>query len=170
MKIKNAKLYETEIREKIWEIWYDEKYQYYFGTDWRRDFSLADAENSPCHHDFAIFNDDDELIGYIGYSIDLESRIAERFGAINFSDDKLIFGKVICQIIKDCFLKFGMNVVEWCVICGNPIEKSYDRLCERYGGRIVGVKRRRAKDMAGNPCDFKMYEILREDFLEAINK
>lgn len=170
MKIKNAKLYETEIREKMWEIWYDERYQYYFGTDWRRDFSLGDTENSPCHHDFAIFNDDDELIGYIGYSIDLELRIAERFGAINFSNDKLTFGKAMCQIIKNCFMKFGIEIVEWCVVRGNPIEKSYDRMCEKYGGRIVGVKHKRAKDIAGNFCDFKMYEILREDFLKKMNK
>lgn len=166
MKIINAKLREDEIRRKAWEIWYDEKYQYYFGTDWRRDFSLADDGNSPCRHDFAIVDDNNRLIGYIGYNIDLELRVAERFGAINFTDDKIAFGRALRQVIEDCFLKFGMEVVEWCVVCGNPIEKSYDRACKKLGGRIVGIKRKRAKDMAGRPCDFKMYEVLREDFLK----
>lgn len=170
MKLKNAKLYEKEIKYKMWEIWYDEKYQYYFGGEWRRDFSLADNDNSPCRHEFAVLNDDNELIGFIGYNVDLELRIAQRFGAINFSDNKLSFGKALFQVIEDCFLKFGLEVVEWCVVCGNPVERSYDRMCERFGGHIVGIKHRRAKDMAGNPCDFKTYEILREDFLKAMKR
>ena len=32
MKLVNAKLYEEQIKRKMWEIWYDEKYQYYFGV------------------------------------------------------------------------------------------------------------------------------------------
>lgn len=42
MKLVNAKLYEEQIKRKMWEIWYDEKYQYYFGGSWRSDFSLVD--------------------------------------------------------------------------------------------------------------------------------
>lgn len=170
MKLANAKLYEEEIKRKMWEIWYDEKYQYYFGGEWRRDFSLADRDNSPCEHSFAVLDNGGELIGFIAYSVDLELRIAQRFGAINFSEDRLSFGMALKQVIQNCFVKFGMEVVEWCVVVGNPIEKNYDRMCERFGGHIVGIKHRRAKDMAGNPHDFKTYEILREDFLKAIKR
>ena len=95
-------------------------------------------------------------------------RIAQWFGAINFSDDKFAFGQALRQVITDCFLKFGMEVVEWNVICGNPIEKSYDKMCEKLGGHIVGIRHRRAMDLAGNIHDNKSYEILREDFLKAI--
>lgn len=170
MKLVNAKLYEEEIKRKMWEIWYDKKYQYYFGGEWRRDFSLADRDNSPCEHAFAVLSDDGELVGFISYSVDLELRIAQRFGAINFTNNKITFGKALMQVIKNCFLKFGMEVVEWYVVCGNPVEKCYDRMCERYGGHIVGIKHRRAKDMAGNPCDFKTYEILREDFIRKMER
>jgi len=170
MKLENAKLHEDEIKHKMWSIWYDEKYQYYFGGEWRRDFSLADSDNSPCRHEFAVLNDNDELIGFIGYNIDLELRIAERFGAINFSDDKLTFGRALAQVVRECFMKFGMEVVEWCVVCGNPIERSYDRMCEKFGGQIVGIKHHRAKDMSGEPHDFKIYEILKKDFMKAFGK
>lgn len=30
MKLVNAKLYKEQIRRKFWEIWYDEKYQFYW--------------------------------------------------------------------------------------------------------------------------------------------
>lgn len=150
MKLVNAKLYEQEIKKKMWEIWYDEKYQYYFGGEGRWDFSLDNNANEFQKRSFAVLNDDNNLIGLISYSVDFEMRIAQWFGAINFSDDKLSFGKALRQVIEDCFLKFGMEVVEWNVVCGNPIEKSYDRMCQKLGGRIIGVRHNRTKDLAGN--------------------
>lgn len=170
MKLVNAKLYEEQIKRKMWEIWYDERYQYYFGGNWRSDFSLTDNPGDYQKYAFAVLNNNDELIGCIKYSVDNEMRVAQWFGAINFSEDKLTFGKALRQVIEDCFLKFGMEVVEWNVICGNPVERSYDRMCERLGGRIIGIRRNRAKDMAGNVHDDKSYEILREDFLQAFGK
>lgn len=168
MKIANAKLYEEQIKRKFWEIWYDEKYQFYFGGSWRSDFSLADNPGGLQERGFAVLSDEDELLGYISYSVDNEMRIAQWFGAINFSNDKITFGLALRQVIKDCFLKFGMEVVEWNVICGNPIERSYDKMCEKLGGRIVGIRHRRTKDLAGNVHDNKLYEILRDDFLRTI--
>ena len=112
MKLVNAKLFEEQIRRKMWEIWYDEKYQYYFGGNWRTDFSLADNNDYP-KRSFAVLNNSDELIGYISYAVNTELRIAQWFGAINFSDDKFAFGQALRQVITDCFLKFGMEVVEW---------------------------------------------------------
>lgn len=167
MKLVNAKLYEEQIRHKLWEVWYDEKYQYYFGGSERQDFSIGDSYEGCPKRYFAVLNDSDELLGYIGYSVDTDLGVAMWFGAINFSDDKLTFGKALKQVIEDCFLKFGMNVVEWVVVRGNPIERSYDRICEKLGGHIVGIRHKRAKDLAGNVCDDKIYEILREDFLAA---
>lgn len=168
MKLVNAKLYEEQIKRKMWEIWYDEKYQYYFGGNWRSDFSLADNNNDYLKRAFAVLNNSEELIGYISYSVDNELRIAQWFGAINFSNDKLTFGKALRQVITDCFLKFGMEVVEWNVICGNPIEPSYDRMCEKLGGQIIGISHHRAIDLAGNIHNTKSYEILRENFLKTI--
>lgn len=170
MKLVNAKLYEEEIKQKCWEIWYDEKYQFYFNGGWRNDFSLDDSNpNEFQRRGFAVLNSNDELIGYIGYYVDNEMRISLWFEAINFSDDKLTFGLALRQVIMDCFLKFGMEVVEWNVVCGNPIERSYDKICEKLGGSIIGIRHRRAKDLAGNIYDDKTYEILRENFLKAVN-
>lgn len=69
------------------------------------------------------------------------------FGAINFSNDKLTFGRDLVQVIDDIFCSFGLERMEFKVVCGNPIERSYDRMVERFGGRIVGVRKRVAKLM-----------------------
>ncbi len=169
MKLVNAKLYEEEIRRKMWEVWYDEKYQYFWGGSWRSDFSLDNKNNEWPRRAFAVLNNKDELIGCITYSIDTDLRIAQWFGAINFSDDKITFGRALRQVIDDCFIKFGMNVLEWNVICGNPIERSYDRMCQRLGGHIIGIRHNRSRDLAGNPLNDKAYEILREDYLRAVH-
>ena len=63
-----------------------------------------------------------------------------------------------------------MNVIEWNVICGNPIEPSYDRMCEKLGGHIIGIRHNRSRDLAGNPLNDKSYEILREDYLKATGR
>lgn len=170
MKLVNAKLYEEQIKKEMWKIWYDERYQYYFGGNQRRDFSISDNSCDGTCRAFAVLDNDNKLIGVIRYYVDSETRVAQWFGAINFTSDKVTFGRALVQVIKDCFIKFGVNVVEWRVICGNPIERSYDRLCKRFGGRIVGIRRNRVLDMAGNVHDDKTYEILREDFFKTLGK
>lgn len=165
MKIINAKLFEEEIKNKFWEIWYDEKYQYYFGGNYRRDFEIIDSENG-INRDFAIIGDKGDVIGYIGYTFDTELKIAKWFGAINFSNQKVQFGMALKQVIYDCFNKFGADLVSFEVIVGNPVECEYDRLCEKVGGRVVGTKSNRAVNMKGEKCNVKEYEIKREDFLK----
>lgn len=170
MKIVNAKLYEEEIRHKMWEIWYDEKYQFYFGGTQRWDFSIQDGNNGYENRVFAVLDRNDSLIGCISYSVDIEMRVAYSFGAINFSDDKFTFGKALFQVINECFTKYGLNVIEWNVICGNPIEKSYDKMCKKFGGRIIGIRKNRARDIFGNIHDDKIYEILKEDYMNSVKK
>ena len=72
MKLVNAKLYEEQIKRKMWGIWYDEKYQYYFGGNYRSDFSLADNTGDYQKRAFAVLSNSDELLGYISYSVDNE--------------------------------------------------------------------------------------------------
>jgi hypothetical protein len=72
------------------------------------------------------------------------------------------------QVIEDIFIKFGMETLEFNVICGNPIEHSYDRIVQRLGGQILCTRHARAKDLAGNLLDDKIYEIQRSQFLEHI--
>ena len=172
MSIVNAKLYEEEIRRKMWEVWYDEKYQYYFGDSRRGDFQIQEDSNGYVNHAFAVLDVNNALIGVISYSIDVTAKVAKWFGAINFSDttaNKLTFSKALYQVITECFTKFGCEVVEWQVIQGNPVEKGYDRVCTRVGGKIAGILHRRALDLQGNIHDVKIYEILREDFLNWYN-
>lgn len=114
---------------------------------------------------FVSVNSKGEVIGYITYCVNRKTQSAYDFGAMNFSNDKITFGKDLYQVIDDVFCKFNFQRMEFNVVCGNPIERSYDRMVKRLGGRIVGIRKRVSSILDNQLCDDKIYEILREDYL-----
>lgn len=163
----NAYLYEEQIQHAMYEVWYDPAFQYYFMGSYHDDFNLNHDEGDWYCRCFASVNSQGELLGYIGYKIDHEVNSASNFGAINFSKDAFTFGRDLCQVIDDIFCKFNMNRLEFAVVIGNPVERSYDRMVEKYGGKILCIRHDVAKDMAGNIHDDKSYEIMQRDYLAA---
>lgn len=161
----NAFKYEQEIKTKFLDVWYDPKYQYYFGGTHREPYALPNNGDWYCRT-FVSLNKEGEVIGMIGYSVDNEVNRAHSFGAINFSNDIITFGFDLRQAIDDIFIKFGMNKMEFNVIRGNPIEKSYDRIVEKIGGRILCIRKDTAKLMNGTIVDDKVYEVMRSDYLK----
>ena len=119
---------------------------------------------------FVSLNSDGEVIGVIDYHIDRECDMATWFGAINFTDNKVVFGKDLAQVIDDIFCKFNMRKLEFCVIIGNPIEHTYDRMVKQYGGQVTGIRHKCVKLLDGNYYDDKSYEIFREDYIAAKEK
>lgn len=161
----NARKYKEEINKKLIDTWYDDKYKYYHVGNWHREYNPPEDDwERMC---FVSLDKDKNIIGLILYSLDRNISSAYDFGAINFSDNKVVFGKDLCQVIDDIFCKFNMQRIEFNVVCGNPIEKSYDRMVAKYGGRIVGTRKRVAKLLDNQIYDDKIYEILREDYLES---
>lgn len=165
--LKNAFLYEEEIKNAMYNVWYDPKYQYYFMGSYHNDFNLNHENGDWYCRCFASVDKDGNLLGHIGYKIDHEVSSATNFGAINFTNNIATFGHDLYQVVDDIFCKFQMNRLEFSVIIGNPIEKNYDKLVNMFGGRILCVRYDVAKDMAGNLCDDKSYEIMRKDYLAA---
>ena len=68
-------------------------------------------------------------------------------------------------MIDDIFKKFNFRKLSFGVYVGNPIEKSYDRLIRKYGGRIVGIKIEDTRLIDGKFYDFKMYEIFKNEYI-----
>ncbi|TVX86108.1 hypothetical protein FPZ44_23735 [Paenibacillus agilis] len=76
----------------------------------------------------------------------------------------MVFVKDLQKFLSDIFERFGFNKLSYSVVIGNPIEKSYDRMTHKYGGRIVGVNRNEVLLSDGTLNDLKLYEILKEDY------
>lgn len=154
--------YVDELKDKMLDTWFNEKYKY-----WNFNMYYSDIEISNetwREHQFVSIRDD-EIIGYICYEVNRESNSCMGLGVINFSDDKMTFGRDLKQAITDIFEKFQFNKLKFSVVVGNPVEKSYDRMIRRYGGRIVGIFRQDTRLIDGNLYDVKQYEILRNEYL-----
>ena len=157
--------HEKELQELMMDTWYDEKYMFYhYGI--HHDIYTND-ENDWNSRQFVSLDSKGKVIGYISYEIIRTSDFANGFGAINFSDNKVIFGKDLMQVIDDIFCKFNMRKLQFCVVCGNPIEHTYDRLTKQYGGRIIGIRKKQVKLLDNQYYDDKLYEIFREDYITA---
>ena len=155
--------YEKELKELFMNTWYDEKYMFYhYGIHHE---IYANDKNDWNSRQFVSLDSTGKVIGYISYEINRTSDFANGFGAINFSDNKAVFGKDLVQVIDDIFCKFNMRKLQFCVVCGNPIEKNYDKLIKQYNGRIIGIRKQQVKLLDNKYYDDKMYEIFREDYI-----
>lgn len=156
-----ANLHEEELKRCMLQTWYDDKYKYYHPTMYRH-WELP-AENN--YRLFAVLDKNRMVIGYIEYWIEAHAEIAKDFIAINFSDDIITFGKDLRQVIHDIFCVYNLRKMEFVVVIGNPIESTYDRLVEKYGGAIIGIRHDHFRLIDGRFYDEKLYEIMRDSFI-----
>lgn len=161
-----AQEYADELKERELETWFDEKYKYYYCS---RYYALKDLEMDTRYaHHFVSVNKKGEVMGYIGYSIDRQIDSCSYLCLINFTNDKMTFGIDAHKAIVDIFEKFKFRKLNFTVIVGNPVEKEYDKLVKKYGGRIVGVFRDNVRLIDNKYYDEKFYEITLQDYI--INK
>jgi len=159
-----AKKYEEQLRQLFFDIAFDPFYQFQQCSTNRGVFKLPEDtwENN---HFVSMY--DKEIIGFISYQIRRADNLIDGLHIVHFKCKKphnYIFGKDILTAIKDIFEKYGFNKINFCVVIGNPIEKTYDRLVKRYNGRIVGIKRQEVRLLDGKLYDMKEYEILAADY------
>lgn len=165
--LKPAILYKDEIPKLYQSIWFNEKYKYYnYSTTWNT-FSIDDKTND--WHEFVSVDSEGKIIGYIHYYVNRTTLCCNRFGVINFTDNPL-FGRDILKVIEDIFERFNFHKLQFSVVIGNPVEKTYDKLCKKYGGRILCIEKDETKLEDNKYYDVKRYEILRDEYMTARGK
>lgn len=111
-------------------------------------------------YQFAIVDSKDKLIGYVSYSIDWYSLQAHRFGLMSFDRGNPLIGEALFKVMDDLVNKFNLHRIEWYMVSGNPVERHYDKFCEKYKGRKI-VLRDTFKDRLGEYHNSIIYEIIR---------
>lgn len=154
--------YKDRLTERFRETWFQDKYKYWNYTNYFEEMEIADRTWGK--HQFVSIDSDGDVIGYIGYAIDRSSDYVYALNIINFTDDRVTFGIDAGKVIKDIFEKFHFRKICFSVVVGNPIEKTYDKMVERYGGEIVGVHKEHVRLIDGQFYDVKLYEILAKDY------
>lgn len=110
-------------------------------------------------YQFAIVNQDKKLIGYIAYEIDWYTSQAHRFGLMSFDKGNPLVGRELFNIMEKLIKEIKLHRIEWHMISGNPVERSYDRYCKKYDGRRIVLKDI-FKDRLGEYHDGITYEII----------
>lgn len=156
--------YELELQGLFCDIIFDKNYMFYTGSSYRMKYE-ADV-NTWEQHEFVSLDKDKNILGYIAYNINRDSMVADGLRIVNFTNKKAVFGRDVMIALDEIFTKFNFRKLCYCVFIGNPVEGTYDRLTEKYGGRIVGVQYKENKLLDGNYYDCKLYEIFRDDYLK----
>ena len=166
--LKPAILYKEEITRLYHSVcWFNDKYKYYNYNSYWHTFTVEDK--SCDWHEFVSIDKDGNLLGYIHYYVDRITLNCRNFGAINFTDNPT-FARDLLQVFKDIFERFNFHKVSFGCVIGNPVELTYDRLCQKYGGRILCIDKEETKLDDNKYYDVKRYEIMREDYLKAVGK
>lgn len=154
--------YKEQLAQKFRKVWFQEKYKFWNNCNYYEEQDISDSTWQK--HQFVSLNSNGNVIGYIGYAIDRANEYAYSLNIINFTEDKLTFGMDVGKALTDIFERFHFRKLTFSVVIGNPIEKTYDKMIEKYGGRIVGYYKQHCKLIDGNFYDEKIYEIFSKDY------
>lgn len=166
--LKPALLYKEELNKKVVENWdnLDDMYFYYDGG---RDV-INVANNTDTYCQYVDINKENNVIGYFAYSYDRATQSIFHFGLLSFDKGNLTFIRDVIKHIDFLFKKCNLNRIEWHLYTDNPAIKGYRKFIKRYGGIEVGPLHQSNLLSDGKLHDYVIFEILRENYLEAIKK
>lgn len=153
-----AVLYKDEIKRKILEYKYTNDMMYYSG--WLGDSipNIDDDSEDNCTVQYAIV-DGDNLIGYFTYMMDWYTSCASCFGLFSFDRGNKIIGLDVRREMEKIIKEYNVHRISWRMVSGNPVERHYDKFCNKYGGKKF-VLTDAIRDRSGNYHDDVIYEII----------
>lgn len=116
---------------------------------------LTPRENE---YKWAIVNSLDQTIGYFCYYINNHCNSVCSFGLYSFKSESII-GIDVNRKMKELIENY--HRIEWRMISDNPVQKHYDKFCERHNGNRVKLNSV-VKDSTGKYHDEYIYEIVNE--------
>lgn len=150
-----------EILEAFKRYYYSDDMMYETGSlgNW-----LPDIQDEPEEGKFqyAIVDSNENLIGYLDYYIDWYNSCASRFGLLSFDRGNIIIGKDLYHEINKLIHDYKLHRIEWRMIGGNPVERSYDRFCKKFNG-TKHILRDAIKDKYGKYHNDIIYEIINDE-------
>ncbi len=147
-----------EILENFKKYYYTEDMMYETGglDNWLPNIR---EETETGRFQYAIVNSKDKLLGYLDYYIDWYSSCASRFGIISFDRGNPIVGKDLFNELNKLLCDYKIHRIEWRMVGGNSVEKSYDKFCNKFNG-TKHILKDAIKDKYGKYHDDIIYEII----------
>lgn len=159
--LKPAQLYKEQLSTVSVNTWYDLSYIYYYGGSGSSIIKVSD-DNYNTHSFVSI--DNNNIIGYMCYTIDWVAMSVDNFGIISFQKGNLEFIKDVYQAIHNIFKVYHMNRISWFCYADNPAIIGYRNFIRKHGGCQCGYERERVKLLDGKLHDTVMFEIMASEF------
>ena len=156
--LKAAILYKKEIEKKFAEQLYTDDYFWYTGYGTCNE--IPNIELIDGDYKWAIVNKNDDVIGYFAYRIDSATDTVLNFGLYSFVKGNPLIGRDTFNKLEELISEHRR--IEWRMIGGNPVQKHYDKLCDKYHGHRVCLHQV-TKDIHGNYHDEYIYEIIKKE-------
>lgn len=153
-----AILFKDKILEEFKKYYYTEDMMYETGglTNWLPNIQ---EETESGRFQYAIVDSKQKLIGYLDYHVDWYSSCASRFGLISFDRGNPTVGRDLYSELNKLINDYKLHRIEWRMVGGNPVEKNYDKFCEKYNG-TKHVLKDAIKDKFGKYHNDIIYEII----------
>lgn len=158
-----AQCYQGELHQNHCNVWYDPKYMY--ARDGSISYELDFMSDNEHNHAFASVYKG-RVVGFIGYSINLEARSAYDLFVESYDLGNPVFIRDVFHAICNLFVLYKFNRLEWFSVDKNPAIRHYRKFISVCGGREVGTFKDRVRLMNGELADHVYFEILREDFMK----
>ena len=151
----------NEILEAFKKYYYSDDMMYETGGlgNWSPDIK---EETESGRFQYAIVDSEENLLGYLDYHVDWYCSCASRFGLISFDRGNPIVGKDLFNELNKLINDYKLHRIEWRMVGGNPVERSYDRFCNKHGGTKY-ILHDVLKDKYGNYRNDVIYEIITEN-------
>ena len=153
-----AILFKDKILEEFKKYYYTEDMMYETGglTNWLPNIQ---EETESGRFQYAIVDSENKLLGYLDYHVDWYSSCASRFGLISFDRGNPTVGRDLYSELNKLINDYKLHRIEWRMIGGNPVERHYDKFCEKYNG-TKHVLKDAIKDKFGKYHNDIIYEII----------
>ena len=159
--LKPAQLYKDKLQEENIKSWYKPENIYWHGGT--SEYTIELPDNNGSHH-FVSVDSNDNVIGYISYTVDWQAMSADGWGMISFNNGNMEFVKDLYQAICDCFEFYHMNGSSCNGYADNPAMRWYRNFIKELGGRECAYFRQYVRLKDGKLHDSVSFEILAEEF------
>jgi len=111
---------------------------------------------------------DCKVIGYFSATVNRDSYTISNLGIINYNLDKnsFVFSRDLEKFIDYLLYYKKFRKLTFNCYTDNPAIKIYDTFVEKFGGKIVGIREKHDRLLDGLFYDDKIYEIMRENYLQ----
>ena len=161
--LKQAILYEEQLKRKYIEASCDDYFKFYFSSSCR-EFSLKIHDNDYWTIQMVSVDKNDNIIGFISVDMNNDSKVAKYFGIINFTKKpNIIFAMDVIRFLRDLRDRHNASKFEFTAFVDGSAERMYQKFIKNHGGRVVGTYKNSTKLIDGKYYDSRMFEIMRED-------